>query len=65
MSADPVDDVMAPVVTPAPAPKPKPFNMKGQTQAGWIGQEKRDLKKLEGIVERGMTTFVEVGNALI
>jgi hypothetical protein len=65
MSADPVDDVMAPVDTATKsAPKPKPFNMKGQTQAGWIGKEKARLKKLEGIVQRGMSTFIEVGNAL-
>jgi hypothetical protein len=53
---------VASVVTPAP--KPKPFSIKGQSQTGWIGQEKKRLKKLEGIVERGMSTFIEVGDAL-
>ena len=60
----PVAGMTEPAPTnPAPT-KPKPFSIKGQSQTGWIGQEKRRLKKLEGIVQRGMSTFIEVGNAL-
>ena len=51
-------------ITAAPSTKPKPFSIKGQSQTGWIGQEKQRLKKLEGIVQRGVSTFIEVGNAL-
>jgi hypothetical protein len=65
MSADPVDVVMTPVdTTKKSAPKLKPFSVNGQSLKAWTGEEKRRLKKLEGIVERGMSTFIEVGNAL-
>ena len=64
MSANPVHSVIAPVSTTEKPAKPKAFSTNGQSLKAWTGQEKARLKKLEGIVQRGMSTFIEVGNAL-
>ena len=64
MSANPVDSVIVPVSTTEKPAKPKAFSTNGQSLKAWTGQEKARLKKLEGIVQRGMSTFIEVGNAL-
>ena len=56
MSANPVDSVIAPVSTTEKPAKPKAFSTNGQSLKAWTGQEKARLKKLEGIVQRGMST---------